>query len=549
MATTDKYDRQLRLWGSKGQRALSESTVVLIRATAAGTETLKNLVLPGVGRIIILDDAWVTPLNSSDIHTSNFFLDPRQKDPVTRAQVTLNLLKELNPDVGGSYHHVTDLRAVNYVEFFSSCFGAKNNNFSELIKDSSSLLVIASDLEPPLLDQIIKDCPSPLIQVHSYGLLGIVRLHVPYPLCIFDPKPASNTPDLRLVTPFPALKEFCNSITLDALTDHEHSHIPYPLILLKLQQQWKDSHQNILPSNSVEKQEFRSSIQQASRRWDMQLNFQEAHQNSYLAYTEKSLDKNHVMQLIEKLENNEISNTHYYFPRLRHSISLLKALLKFMDQNSGRAPLGGTLPDMTASTQLYVQLQQIYHHQAQKDISELKSYLLIEDVSDEDVSSFCANVFHLDVVLFRSYEPNENEKMPTDLIVDDSLELYDDAPEHTPLFWYNGWKACGQFYRIFGRYPGVLDNDEWESDIPALHDLLPPMDGSHDKTGGVTMTHRQAMATELTRYANAELHVIASVVGGVASQEAVKLITGQYKPMNNTYVYNGIVSVGAVYEI
>ena len=43
MATSDKYDRQLRLWGASGQRALGETTIVLINATASGTETLKNL--------------------------------------------------------------------------------------------------------------------------------------------------------------------------------------------------------------------------------------------------------------------------------------------------------------------------------------------------------------------------------------------------------------------------------------------------------------------------------------------------------------------------
>lgn len=43
MATNDKYDRQLRLWGAAGQRALGETTIVLVNATASGTETLKNL--------------------------------------------------------------------------------------------------------------------------------------------------------------------------------------------------------------------------------------------------------------------------------------------------------------------------------------------------------------------------------------------------------------------------------------------------------------------------------------------------------------------------
>ena len=94
MATNDKYDRQLRLWGANGQRALMNAHILLIRgiiissditfnliynqrliwdtvtykyddcilvnwslsADSVGTETLKNLVLPGVGSFTILDD-------------------------------------------------------------------------------------------------------------------------------------------------------------------------------------------------------------------------------------------------------------------------------------------------------------------------------------------------------------------------------------------------------------------------------------------------------------------------------------------------------------
>lgn len=48
MATDNKYDRQLRLWGSLGQKALMEASILLVNAGATGTETLKNLVLPGL---------------------------------------------------------------------------------------------------------------------------------------------------------------------------------------------------------------------------------------------------------------------------------------------------------------------------------------------------------------------------------------------------------------------------------------------------------------------------------------------------------------------
>ena len=59
MATSDKYDRQIRLWGAHGQRQLSNSRILLLGASASGSETLKNLILPGIGEYTIVDDALV----------------------------------------------------------------------------------------------------------------------------------------------------------------------------------------------------------------------------------------------------------------------------------------------------------------------------------------------------------------------------------------------------------------------------------------------------------------------------------------------------------
>jgi molybdopterin/thiamine biosynthesis adenylyltransferase len=70
MATTDKYDRQLRLWGANGQRQLMSSHILLIHANGVGSETLKNLVLPGIGNFTILDDYIV---NQHDL-SNNFFV-------------------------------------------------------------------------------------------------------------------------------------------------------------------------------------------------------------------------------------------------------------------------------------------------------------------------------------------------------------------------------------------------------------------------------------------------------------------------------------------
>ena len=43
MATDDKYDRQIRLWGGHGQKALMESKVCILGSSPCATETLKNI--------------------------------------------------------------------------------------------------------------------------------------------------------------------------------------------------------------------------------------------------------------------------------------------------------------------------------------------------------------------------------------------------------------------------------------------------------------------------------------------------------------------------
>lgn len=48
MDKQQKYDRQLRLWGDHGQKALENSKICLVNVTAIGTEILKNIILPGM---------------------------------------------------------------------------------------------------------------------------------------------------------------------------------------------------------------------------------------------------------------------------------------------------------------------------------------------------------------------------------------------------------------------------------------------------------------------------------------------------------------------
>ena len=94
MATDNKYDRQLRLWGAHGQRALSNAKICVLNAGPTGTESIKNLVLPGCGHVTIVDSKTVT---DNDL-ANNFFVEPGSIGK-NRGEVVVELLKEMNPDV------------------------------------------------------------------------------------------------------------------------------------------------------------------------------------------------------------------------------------------------------------------------------------------------------------------------------------------------------------------------------------------------------------------------------------------------------------------
>jgi amyloid beta precursor protein binding protein 1 len=68
--------------------------VLVLGSGSAATETLKNLVLPGVGRFLVVDDAKVSRRDIGQ----NFFVR-EEKIGTPRCECVTNCLLELNPDV------------------------------------------------------------------------------------------------------------------------------------------------------------------------------------------------------------------------------------------------------------------------------------------------------------------------------------------------------------------------------------------------------------------------------------------------------------------
>jgi NEDD8-activating enzyme E1 regulatory subunit len=605
-ATNDKYDRQLRVWGTQGQMSLSKETcVILIRATAAGTETCKNCILPGLHHIHILDDEDATGRNGS---SSNFFQASESISTVSRAEVALNSLLELNPDVSGSFTHVTsDLWDFDFRSYFQQLL-QQNSQWKQC-------LILGSDLEMPLLQSIGRVCLElqlPFLTVHAYGLLGIVQIQTLPMFPIVNPRGQQTTtthvatiPEFYILHPFPLLNDFMQVavVKVETLsTNFEYGHVPYPILLYYIYHKvWKPKYPDRLKPQTIdEKKEFVKMIYQHYREsvshnpgsestapsdLDVPLNVVEAAQNAYMAYTERTVNVCHIRSLLDRIQR---LNVLY----LKNFEVTLCAVLQFVQAHKGRPPVHGSIPDMTASTDQYIQLQSIYKQQQNTDLQVIKVYLQEENeldtltIPDDDfIVAVCQNIH--DVDLLESGTPWLSIPFPNEvstnyslgpksielceelnMILSDHIEECtddDSADVQVPFLWYLGYEACQLFYQREGfRYPGTDHTNEGQIDLeedakrlqssflevaqryrchthPLLQRTLLRSSGEDDAP-----SH---FAVELVRYGNAEIHAVASVLGGVASQELIKLITRQYIPMNNTYIFNGITGTGSVYKV
>lgn len=287
MATDDKYDRQLRLWGPHGQRSLMDSHILLINADGCGTETLKNLVLPGVGKFTILDGNLVTEKDCG----SNFFVTDYDIGK-SRAEVACSLLSELNPDVQGQFRFCgisTAIEEDSVISYFTQ--------FS---------LIIASNVEETQLLRISRIADAlniPLAAVRAYGLIGYCRLQFKNHEMI-ETKPSPDLPDLRIANPFEELLLYCSrtlttkcsicptgqSHNEEDFQHAEHCKLPFVVLLVRAVVRWKASHENKLPQNSAERGDFHLLLEKDVPGAHVgHENFSEALQETFLALRDRTI--------------------------------------------------------------------------------------------------------------------------------------------------------------------------------------------------------------------------------------------------------------------
>ncbi|KAF7491688.1 Nedd8-activating enzyme E1 regulatory subunit [Sarcoptes scabiei] len=531
-----RYDRQLRLWGENGQLALETSHVCLINANVVGTEILKNLVLPGIRAFTIIDDQTVT----EDDVDSNFFLWPEESIGQSRAKVAAHFLLEMNEDVkkGDYIQEKFEILLEKDLDFFK--------NFT---------LVIACGIcDEDSLNKLSRKLWSinvPLLVAKSIGFLGYIRLQIEeHP--VLEPHPDNSLDDLRLDHLFPELQSYFDSFpNFDCLDRTELSRIPSLVIIYRNLLKWREHYQksaNTIPTNYSEKSELISLIKTnmfelKDRFVALELeNFEEAIKLANKIFYDSDRIPDNLRKLLAEANRRDSKltiNSNFW--------TMVKALNDFLTIYDGHLPLNGSIPDMNSGSEQYIRLQKIYKQKAKDDVNRLQQ--ILQDnyktiaISDFDINLFCKNVRNL--IVLRTgpmFDDIFNKSMR--LLAAKNLQNCTDEEDSDSdiLRFYILMRLIDRFYSKHRRFPGQNDDEVDVSELKReFRDFCQDL-GSH-------IVINDESFHEICRYGGCELHSVSAFLGGCAAQEAIKIITSQYVPIDNTFVYNGLSGTTFTYKI
>jgi len=513
-----RYDRQLRLWGDHGQTALERANICLINATATGTEILKSLVLPGMGSFTILDPNLV----SGEDAGSNFFLTAESiGEP--RGEVATRLLLEMNHEVRGESRQESVEQVLDAdPDFFSSFNLVVACGLSE-----KSLLLLSAKLESAKI---------PILVVRASGFLGYMRLQLAEHL-IVETHPDNISPDLRLDQPWEALANWLDEEgeRLSNMDLKDHGHTPYPVLIYRYLKEWLKNHEGNLPANYKEKKVFKEEMLKGMRKrennpelYEDEENFEEAAKAVNTVLVKSSIPSN-TRDIINDSAAENISANSANFWILAH------ALREFVAKEN-RLPVSGVIPDMFSDSERFIKLQNIYREKAGQDaeIIQRKAQQVLESlgrssetISETEIRIFCKEARFLRV---------QRGSNLCDEFDSSNFNLNLDDPDSDALY-YLVLRAVDRYMTEFGTNPGLTEADI-ELDIGRLKTITSAMlsqMGLNTTPQGI-----DEHIHEVCRYGGAELHSVAAFLGGAAAHECIKLLTGQFVPMDNLVMYNAV---------
>eukprot|EP00111_Clytia_hemisphaerica_P000079 TCONS_00000175-protein len=210
---------------------------------------------------------------------------------------------------------------------------------------------------------------------------------------------------------------------------------------------------------------------------------------------------------------------------------LVRALKEFVNQ-SGTLPLRGSLPDMFSDSKRYIELQNVYKTKAESDIQKVTDLVResLEDlqrslsfIQPDEIQTFCKNAAFIQVQYGLSYHDEIRQNLAEHKIKD-TLEQYQE----------NG----ASLYLAFRTLHSSLDQQ-------APKDLISLSSVTENVMKSCLLEEFESplnILEEMLRSDLSEFHPMAAVMGGISAQEVIKMITGQFVPVNNVLLVNSVES-------
>ncbi|CAM6089778.1 unnamed protein product [Calypogeia fissa] len=513
-----KYDRQLRIWGEQGQEALEQANICVLNVGPTGSEALKNLVLGGIGSFTIVDGSIV---QESDL--GNNFLVDFESLGRRKASTVSALMHELNETVTAKFMEESPETLIKSNPAFFAQF----------------TMVIATQMPESALvklDEICRQHNVILLIARSYGLVGHVRISMKEH-DVIESKPDSKVEDLRLHKPWPELKRLVGEFDVDTKDTLVHQHIPFGIILIKTAEDWKATHGGQLPSRL---RELKDAVN-ARKKTEDEENYKEALKASYLVTSPPAIKSELLSVLNDKSVEVDSTSSNFWV--------MVAALKLFMEnEGQGEPPLDGSVPDMHSYTDYYIRLQRVYQARAEADASAVEARVRSilkeigrdpDSISKPAIKHFCKNARNLRVLRYSTLADEFSSRSSAEL---QKLSADEDSSN---VALYVLLRAVDHFAASYNRYPGVVDR-ELEEDVSRLKTVTVRLLSDMDIPG---VSLPEDLVYELCRFGAAELHCVAAVIGGIAAQEAIKLLTRQFLPISGPLIYNALSATSLVLNL
>lgn len=294
------------------------------------------------------------------------------------------------------------------------------------------------------------------------------------------------------------------------------------MIVYTFLKKWQELNGNRVPSNFKEKSELKKLIQSGECYWWAFITLEIAiyRVQTFLAITKEEENYEDAVQAINSCFGGGKPNAHILevlndpaCTNLKKTTNLfwilVRAIRDFIESDSnGWLPVPGIIPDMTADTQNYINLQTIYRTQAiqdadmvykraQQHLQELN--LPSELITDKQVKLFCRE-FATIAVLRGTCIADEYEKPSQNLI---ATELED---TNSLMVIYVALRTLEKFQSEHGSHPGDIYVESDTARIKAIACRF-----LSDRSIGVAFS--DDWAHELCRYGGAEIHTVSAFMG------------------------------------